>query len=345
VIQALNDLNQSAVTWDCGTLGVGVLVSDSLMFQRGDPTPSDAHMSHLYGLALPMLKRGIPITPVQLENLTVSNYLSGFRTLLLSYHGMKPLSPDVHAPLAAWVRNGGVLIVCDNDADPYNRVREWWNTEAFSFNTPREHLFAQLGLPPNPAPATTGLPMTRVGQGAVLWIREDPARFAESAEDEARLIAAIQPAFTWKETNYLMLRRGPYLIAAGLDESVAGEPRILRGRFINLFDPALRLQTSITIAPGSRWFLLDLDAAEAGPPRVLLSACKSLPATGAAGALSPTVEGVARTPAIVLCRMPEAPRKITLAGQPVDDFNYDAQEKLLWIRFRNESFPRELNVQ
>jgi len=33
--------------------------------------------------------------------------------LMLTYHGMKPLSADVHQALAAWVKRGGVLVVCD----------------------------------------------------------------------------------------------------------------------------------------------------------------------------------------------------------------------------------------
>ena len=93
VMNALNDMNQRRVEWDCGTTGIGLVISDSLMFERGDPTPSDPHLSHLYGLALPLLKRGMPVTPVQLENVTLPDYLKGFRVLLLSYHGMKPLTP------------------------------------------------------------------------------------------------------------------------------------------------------------------------------------------------------------------------------------------------------------
>ena len=45
VMNALNDMNQNAIEWDCGTTGIGVMVSDSLMFQRGDPTPSDPHLA------------------------------------------------------------------------------------------------------------------------------------------------------------------------------------------------------------------------------------------------------------------------------------------------------------
>jgi len=52
----------------------------------------------------------------------------------------------------------------------------------------------------------------------------------------------------WRQTNHLLLRRGPYVIAAGLDESVEGAPKRLRGRllwvrFTNAAQPReLRLQ-------------------------------------------------------------------------------------------------------
>ena len=88
----------------------------------------------------------MPVTPVQLENVTLPDYLKAFRVLLLTYHGMKPLSPEVHQALAAWVKRGGVLVVCDDDTDPYNAVREWWNSDGRHCRTPREDLFAQLGL-------------------------------------------------------------------------------------------------------------------------------------------------------------------------------------------------------
>ncbi len=104
VMNALNDLDQRRVEWDCGTTGIGLILSDSLMFERGQPDEGDPHLSHFYGLALPLLKRGIPVTPVQLENLALPDYLKEFRVLVLTYHGMKPLSADVHPALAAWVR-------------------------------------------------------------------------------------------------------------------------------------------------------------------------------------------------------------------------------------------------
>ena len=340
VFSSLNDLRQSQVEWDCGTTGLGVLVSDSLMFQRGEPSASDAHLSHVYGLALPLLKRGMPVTPVQLENVTVANYLDGFRVLLLSYHGQKPLSPEVHAPLADWVRAGGILVVCDDDSDPYNQVREWWNSDGREFATPRAALFQTLGIAPDtestpgsasaPEERTRGsssleelLVEMRVGQGQVLWLREAPATLAASVEGDARLLAAVRRAsalgrLDWRETNYLLLRRGPYVIAAGLDESIADAPKILRGRFVNLFDPELAVRREIEVLPASRWFLLDLDQPQAKGMTILASACKALVLPSSGSAWRGVVEGVAGTPAVVLLRTTGAPRDDHAGGRTTE---------------------------
>lgn len=348
VMNALNDMKQERVSWDCGTTGLGVLVSDSLMFQRGDPSPSDPHLSHVYGLALPLLKRGMPVAPVQLENVTVPGYLDQLRVLLLSYHGQKPLSPDVHTPLADWVKRGGALVVVDDDADPYHRVRDWWNSGGLSYTTPREHLFEPLGLDRGAELASGKL--VKLGRGSVRWLRENPAQLAASAEGDARLLdivkqAAVSTKVEWRETHYLLLRRGAYVIAAGLEESVAGEPKALKGRFVNLFDPELRVCRSVELSPASRFFLLDLDEVKERQPRALLSACKTLPTQdGTDAQCSLVVEGVGGTRAVVLFHLPKPPREITLAGQSLSDFTYSATDRLLWIRFQNEPKPRELRV-
>jgi hypothetical protein len=346
VINALNDLKQPRIEWDCGTPGIGILVSDSLMFQRGEPTPSDPWLGNVYGLAMPLLKCGLPITPVQLENLTISNYLAGFRVLLLSYDGQKPLSPQVHTPLAAWVKQGGMLIVCDQDADPYNRVREWWNSEGRAFATPREHLFAELGL----RPQVEADKLHCVGKGGVFWLRERPADCSASAQGAARIVDATRAVaqaagLEWRVTNYLLLRRGPYLVAAGLDESINGSPRTLKGRFVNLFDPELRVRNDVALTPGSRWFLLDLDATRRPDPHVLLSAAKTLALEASPDRLKLAVEGVGKTPCLLLLESPKAPRMVTLDGRALESFDYSAPEKLLWIRFENDAHPRELTVQ
>jgi hypothetical protein len=330
VMNALNHLDQSKIEWDCGTSGIGVVVSDSLMFQRGGPQASDEHLGQFYGLAMPLLKRGMPVAPVQLENGIVPHYLDRFRILLLTYQGMKPLSPEAHRPIVEWVKRGGVLVVCDDDSDPYNGVREWWNSDGRHYATPREHLFEQLGLPARAGDAEGNSAFCRVSSGGVIWLRKNPAALAASAEGDAEIVKATKSAasyahIAWRESNYLSLRRGPYLIAAGLDESIADEPEVIRGH--------------------SRFFLLDLDRADPREFDVLASACKSLASKRAGNGTTLTVEGVGKTPALVMLYAKKAPKSVMLDGKPLEGVEYSAKDRVAWVHFANEPRPRELRVE
>jgi hypothetical protein len=346
VFNALNDMNQPRVKWDCGTTGIGVMVSDSLMFQRGQPAPSDPYLGNFYGMAMPLVMRGIPVTPVQLENDTVPHYLDGFHVLFLSYDGQKPLSPDVHPPLAEWVKRGGILVFCDKDADPYLKVREWWNSNGNHYATPREHLFQLLGLGQSVA-TNEFIP---IGHGGLIWRPQRPVDLTTSVEGATQVItdaklAVANAGLTWRETNYLLLRRGPYIAASGLDESIPAEPHELHGRFVNLFDADLRVLDDVSIVPGSRWFLLDLDAVRTNKTHLLASACKALVKAAAPGQITFTVEGVEETSAILLLESPTAPLAVTLNGEKLTTFEYSTKDRLLWIHFENQASPRELTVQ
>lgn len=347
VMNALNDMKQPSYQWDCGTRGIGVLVSDSLMFQREQPTPSDPNMAHFYGQALPLLKRGMPVTPVQLENVTLPSFLDDQKVLLLSYQGQKPMTAAVHDALATWVKKGGVLVVADDDQDPYNHVREWWNDQGKNKRIPRQHLFTALGLDDGMFAEKNQQP---VGKGFVHWRKESPVRYALSVDAENELIstmkaAVAQAGMSWAESNALALSRGPYWIGAGLDESIAAPAKQRRGKFLNLFDPALQVMEVVTLTPGARYFLLDLEKIPpSNEPRVLASACKSLFKKNEAQTWVWTLEGVEKTPAVVVIRCPHMPKSIRLAGETLPTENYEMRDGLLYVRFSNESFPRELEV-
>ena len=348
VMNALNDMKQPDYAWDCGTRGIGVLISDSLMFQREGTTPSDAAMSHFYGQALPLLKRGIPVTPVQLENVMLPGFLKDLKVLVLSYEGQKPQSPEVHPPLAEWVKQGGVLVVTDEDGDPYNRVKEWWNENGKTETNPRQDLFRTLGLKDADFPEA-GSPRVAVGKGEVVWLRLSPVTFCRSVEEEAAYVRTLRASLektggTWQETNHLLLRRGPYFVAAGLDESVELPPKLLKGRFVNLFDPALKVQREVELKAGTRCFLLDLDRVPG--ERLLASACKALPReTSSPAAKEWTVEGIEGTPAAVLIGSSRKPKAVTLEGQPLGSAEYSEADKLLHVKFPNTAGPRVLRVE
>ena len=69
MVNTLNDIRTSdkKIT---GTQGIGVLMANSLMFQRfpNHNGYDDPQFSSFYGQTLPLLKRGIPVELVHMEN-------------------------------------------------------------------------------------------------------------------------------------------------------------------------------------------------------------------------------------------------------------------------------------
>ena len=338
VINALKDMKQRRVSWKSGSHGLGVMVSDSLMFQRGGPTSSDGEFGHFYGLAMPFVKRGMPIQPVQLENVNLPHYLDSLKVIVMSYEGMKPLTPDVHNSIAAWVKRGGTLVFVDDDHDNFNGVREWWNSDAMHFKSPREHLFEKLGIPKDQSGKTA------VGRGQVLWIKERPSSLSRRADgakylaDKVQSVASILP---WQETASLVLNRGPYIIAAGMDESDSSR-QTLTGDFVDLFDPELRPQKTIDLKPNSRHFLIDLAKFNR---TVVASAGQVVEKTSSSNQWQGTIEGIGNTQGIILLRAKAVPVSATLDGKPLEVSDYDPERHLLWLRLPLTSSPQTINVK
>ena len=346
VITALGDMKQAQVRWEnAGTPGIGVLISDTMMFQRAAPDPSDANLGSFYGLALPLVKRGIPVEPVQIESATTAGFLDRYQLLLLTYEGQKPPSPEFHDALARWVRAGGALVVVDDDRDPYNSVREWWNAAPRAYAGPRRHLFEELGL----SAGATGL--HRVGRGVVLREALSPAALTYQEKGAGTIREAVRSAaaavkLAWKETTSLVLRRGPYRIAAGLDESLPdARPYVLRGRYLNLFDPELKVLTDIPVAPGARLLLVDLNGLGARDFEVLAAACRVRGEAVEGTTLRFRADGIANTNAVLAIAAPSAPAEILLGGKPLDRSSYDYSQHLLRLRFPNSTEPAAIEVR
>lgn len=353
VIRALGEMKQPANQsgWQqSGTRGIGILVSDTMMFQRSDPTPSDSRLGSFYGLALPLLKRGVPVEPVQVESASAPGFLKGYRVLALTYEGQKPPTPEFHRALTEWVRGGGALVVIDDDQDPYNAVKDWWNTAPNAYKLPRHHLFETLELKPD----ATGT--HRVGQGVVIRESLSPAALSRDSNggETVRAVlkeAATQIALPWQETNALVLRRGPYLVAAGFDESIPGAPdSSLRGRFVNLFDAALPIQTEVSLSPGKRVLLLDLDRFPAKKAQVIAAACQVRDEVAAGKTLRFRASGIADSNAVVRIVLPSQPKSVRVGGQLLAASDsmasgYDYQSGTLRLRFPNSPDGVAVEIQ
>lgn len=343
VINALNDMNQSEVEWDCGTRDIGVLVSDSMMFQRAQPTPSDPFLGSFFGLALPLVTRGMPVEPVQLENATLPNALTPYKILLATYEGMKPMREEDSRALAKWVRDGGVLVFVDDDADPYNAVKSWWNSAPRQFEIPRHALFEHLGLAKDAAPGTH-----RVGRGALIYKAQSPAALTYETNGSKVIRDWVREAckladIEYRESGHMTLRRGRYVVAAGLSDTTT-----LSGSFVSLFDPHLEVRKSITLEPGDRQLLVDLDHKDIKTPSVIAAACKILGAeTTEDGAFRFYAEGPDKIEAVARIRLAKKPASILLDDDPLpsEASDWDESSKTLRIRFPNSASGHWLTVR
>ncbi|HPU28282.1 MAG TPA: hypothetical protein PK458_19045 [Phycisphaerae bacterium] len=333
VISAMGDMCQPAdhVSWEhVGTLHTGVLVSDTLMFQRFGPDASDSDLGHFYGLALPLLMRGLPVEPVQIETAELSRY----KTLLLSYEGQKPPKPEFHDHLAAWVKAGGALVVIDDDRDPFHKVREWWNTAPMHYATPRHHLFDALGL----AHDATG--QHTIGRGTVIFDATSPSRLSRTPGGAEHVRDAVKKAMAatgqeWKESPALVLRRGSYIIAAGLEFAAEASPVTLKGRFIPLFDPDQPVIREYHVGPGTRGLLVDLDRYPKDYVGVVAAACRVTNQVVTDETVTFDTIGQAETAAVISVLMPQPPRHSTINGAPLVPGSSDYADGVFRMRFPN----------
>ncbi|WP_165066614.1 type 1 glutamine amidotransferase family protein [Paludisphaera rhizosphaerae] len=340
VMNALNDMEQSEIAWESGTRGIGLVVSDALMFQREGYKPSDPHLGNFFGLALPTIHRGIPAEPVQLENLRTTADLSRYKVLMMTYEGMKPMTPDADRVLADWVKAGGVLLFVDDDKDPYNQIKSWWNAPgAPGYTTPRQALFDTLGVGPDAKPG-----LHAVGSGALIWDESSPARLSHEAEGGAKVRRLIEQAceaakLPYREANHLVLRRGPYVIAAGLDSTSGEAVHELKGRFVDLFDASLKIETTVALDSSRRAFLVDLDRLPSHGPRVVAAACRTTDEKINGNGLSFLATGPKDITASVRVRLPKAPRSVAVDGRALaaEAQIWDEGSKTLLVRFPNSA--------
>jgi hypothetical protein len=351
VFHALNEMEQpaSAIHWEqAGTQGIGVLVSDTLMFQRAAPQASDEHLGQFYGLSLPLLMRGMPVEPVKIESAyskSAAHFLEPYKLLLLTYEGQKPPSPKFHDALAAWVRAGGALLVVDDDKDPYNKATDWWNSNGNHFATPRDQLFQVLGL----SPAATGL--HRVGKGYVLYEAKSPSALTYLPDGSDQVYGLVQQAarsihFDLKQSNALVLRRGPYVIAAGLDKDPAGgeNPPIVTGDLINLFDADLSETSEVAVHPGTRALLLDVNYFKTSTPRVLAASAKITEEQASSASLAFKADGIDQTNAVVRILATKPPSAIKIDGKRLDPSQYSQNGRTLLLHFLNTAAPQQIEV-
>ncbi|GHT44887.1 hypothetical protein AGMMS49965_21310 [Bacteroidia bacterium] len=323
MVNSLNDipLSDNKVS---GSQGIGVLMANSMMFQRypNHKGYEDVQFSHFYGQTLPLLKRGIPVSIVHIENTGFPDTWKDLKVLVMSYSNMKPLDPAGHQYIAQWVKDGGALLYTGKDNDPYQLVMDWWNTGDNHYKAPSEHLFEQLGL--TPAPQTGTYP---VGKGTVYVLREEPKDFVMKPNNDAAYFATVQKAFagTLETKNSLYLERGNYIIAAVMDESVSAEPLVLTGSFIDLFDPTLPVLQTKTINPGEQAYLYNLSQIkDKSKPTVVCGGARIYQEASKKGSYSFVAKGPIGTYNVMRIYLPQQPKEVKITATGNSNISQDS---------------------
>jgi hypothetical protein len=369
MVNTLNDMPLSDNKVN-GSHGIGVLMSNSLMFQRfpthnnkkentGEKKSTglnmgsmqemeenyeDPQFSNFYGQTLPLLKRGIPVSTVHIENTGYPDTWKDLKVLVMSYSNMKPMKSEFHNHIARWVKDGGVLVYCGKDIDPYQTVMEWWSTGENSYPTPSSHLFETMGLSRNPQ---TGEYVC--GKGKVYVLREEPKSFVLEANHDQAYFQVIRKAFetlpnTGKlETkNNLYLERGPYVIASVMDESVSSDPLTLKGLYIDLFDPELPVLQAKTIQPDEQAYLYDVARiADKSKPAVLCGASRIYNEVIQKSSYSFVAKSPANTNNVSRVYLPGQPKQVKAtnkAGEALVSFDstWDPVSKTCLVKFEND---------
>lgn len=328
-----------------GSGGISVLMANSLMFQRF-PTHNgyeDPQLSNFYGQALPLLKRGVPVNIVHIENVSYPETWKNTKVLIMSYSNMKPLSPDAHQYIADWVKGGGVLVYCGRDDDPFQTVQEWWNTKGNNYKAPSEHLFGLLGMNLQP-----GAGEYSFGKGIVYVVRQDPKEFVLAAESDSKFVDEITRLYEQKAKagklllkNFFYLERGPFDMIAVMDESVNNEPYLAKGKLIDLFDPELPVLTQKKIMPGEQAYLYNIGrVTDKNQPQVLAAASRVYDEQKGKNSYSFITKSPLNTTNVMRILLPAQPKKVQLRdpeGKEMKNIqsSWDGSSKTQFLSFEN----------
>jgi hypothetical protein len=344
MINTLNDmpLSKNKVS---GSHGIAVLLSNSLMFQRYPyhGKREDPELSDLYGILLPLLKRGVPVETVHMENLKY-NPLKNIKVLVMSYSNMKPHSPEVHKYLAAWVKKGGVLVYVSRDDDPFQTVKEWWNTKDYKFKTPVEHLFKTLGINNRGEQNSFAC-----GKGNFVIVNNNPNEFVVTPNNDSNFVKLVKDLYEKNANagklifkNNFYLERGAYTLASVMNEMKDTSSLQIKGPVIDLFDPDLPVLPNKIIKPGEQTFLYCLErVADKNTPAVLCSASRIYLEKRSRNSYSFVAKSPSGTMNVMRILLPAGPKEAFVSNSKFRLSNvsndWDSETNTLLLKFENSS--------
>lgn len=263
-----------------------------------------------FGMALPLVKYGLPLKPVQLDNVRrFAGYLNDCRFLILSYEYIKPEAPDVNASLVSWVRSGGTLLYIGDGSDPFHGISSWWRQSGYE--NPAQHLFEMAGLEQNPADG-----QYTTGKGRIIVWNMLPARLCLSKELTGEYRKLVKEGLKecgadWQYRNDLTLHRGPYIISAVMDESVSDAPKRFEGLFADMLENDYRIIDKKEIGSDENAILFDFSKIEQDQFRIVGTSARVEKAEDVEGGIAFRLMTADNIKAFMRVRLPHSVSKVS----------------------------------
>ena len=300
---------------------------------------SDA-FPQFYGMSLPLLKYGLPVRPVQLDNVRrFAGYLDTLKVLILSYEYIKPEAPDINTAVLSWVMNGGTLLCIGDGSDPFHRIDSWWRKSGYE--NPARHLFRLAGMEETPEDG-----VYPAGNGKIVVWNMVPAKICLSRELAQEYRYKVKDALeslglSWEFRNDLTLHRGPYIISAVMDESVTDEKKVWEGLFADLGENDYPVITHKEIGPDETALLFDFDTIREETFRVIGTSARVLDAQTDDGGFQLKLKTADKIRAYTRVRLPQkaaAALAVDEQGQHVPmEVNWDDASRTLLLCYDSHS--------
>ena len=338
----VNSLNRMPVSDNVlsGSHGVGVMMSNSLMFQTYPVHDGyeDPQLSDFFGQVMPFVKRGVPVEIVHMENLGYPETLADMKVLLMSYSNMKPMDPAAHRHLASWVKKGGVLVYSGRDDDSFQKVPEWWNSDGNTYATASDHLFELMGIPHG---AQEG--GYRCGKGYVHVLRQDPKEYVLEDFGEKDFVDLVASLYQneagcgeLKFANSFHLERGMYDVVAVMTESISDEPYRLEGLVVDLYDHKLPVMEGAVVSPGEQRLYVNLDRVDRSRPQIIASASREYEEKIEENGYSFVAKGPVETLNASRILLPACPVSVLVDGNEcLDAGNWHGLSGTYFLEFEN----------
>lgn len=300
---------------------------------------SDA-FPQFYGMSLPLLKYGLPVRPVQLDNVRrFAGYLDTLKVLILSYEYIKPEAPDINTAVLSWVMNGGTLLYIGDGSDPFHRIDSWWRKSGYE--NPARHLFRLAGMEETPEDG-----VYPAGNGKIVVWNMVPAKICLSRELAQEYRYKVKDALeslglSWEFRNDLTLHRGPYIISAVMDESVTDEKKVWEGLFADLGENDYPVITHKEIGPDETALLFDFDTIREDAFRVIGTSARVLDAQTDDGGFQLKLKTADKIRTYTRVRLPQkaaAALAVDEQGQHVPmEVNWDDASRTLLLCYDSHS--------